>query len=134
MPYQSLAPRRVRSRQGLAYLRALSLGLPPRRARTSDAVALSLLHISAKEEGGGTGAPARIAEDLSTQHPSLSARSARFGRVANGMNNRQEVQVRTGALTEGTRHRGDKGVDLELQVLAKGVAMAGPRGEVWWKS
>jgi hypothetical protein len=50
------------------------------------------------------------------------------------MNNRQEVKVRTGALTEGTRHRGDKGVDLELQVLAKGVAMAGPRGEVWWKS
>src|SRR6266540_7017988 len=39
-----------------------------------------------------------------------------------------------GTLTEGTQHRGDKGVDLEDQVLASGAALASPRGEVWWKS
>jgi hypothetical protein len=50
------------------------------------------------------------------------------------MNNRQEVKVRPGALTEGTRHRGDKGVDLDNQVLARVIALVGPRGEVWWKS
>jgi hypothetical protein len=47
-------------------------------------------------------------------------------RVANGMNNRQEVQVRTGALTEGTRHRGDKGVELGHQPLCRGAAPGGP--------
>ena len=35
---------------------------------------------------------------------------------------------RPGALTEGTRHRGDKGVDLENQVLIAGCYRADPRG------
>jgi hypothetical protein len=42
------------------------------------------------------------------------------------MTNRQEVQVRTGALTEGTRHRGDKGVELGHQPLCRGAAPGGP--------
>jgi hypothetical protein len=42
------------------------------------------------------------------------------------MANRQEVQVRTGALTEGTRHRGDKGVELGHQSLCQGAAPGGP--------
>ena len=29
------------------------------------------------------------------------------------MTHNQEVKIQTGALTEGTRHQGDKGIDLE---------------------
>ena len=55
------------------------------------------------------------------------------GAGATGMTNRQEVKIRTGALTKGTRHRGNKGVDLEHQILAEAQPSVGPRGEVWWK-
>lgn len=55
------------------------------------------------------------------------------------MNNRQEVKVRTGALTKGTRHQRDKCADLENQALPAGAssigrASGGPRGGVRWKS
>jgi hypothetical protein len=65
--------------------------------------------------------------------------AARGWRVANGMTIRQEVKVRPGALTEGTRHRRDKCVGLENQSLSAGRgsiahATEGPRGDVWWKS
>jgi hypothetical protein len=55
------------------------------------------------------------------------------------MGNRQEVinerrESTPGALTKGTRHRRDKGTDLEHQAPSNGVALEGPRGRVWWKS
>lgn len=55
------------------------------------------------------------------------------------MTNSQEVKIRTGALTRGTRHRRDKCVDLETQALSVcapsiGQAAEGPRGDVRWKS
>jgi predicted transposase YbfD/YdcC len=58
---------------------------------------------------------------------------------APGMGSRQEVtnerrKSTPGALTKGTRHRRDKGADLELQASAGGVAPADPQGRVWWKS
>ena len=53
------------------------------------------------------------------------------GRIGvTGMTIRQEVRVRTGALTEGTRHRGDKGVDLDHQVSAEALSSMDPRGDV----
>lgn len=56
------------------------------------------------------------------------------GRIgATGMTSKQEVKVRTGALTEGTRHRGDKGVDLDHQVSTEALSSVGPQGDVWWK-
>jgi hypothetical protein len=42
------------------------------------------------------------------------------------MTNRQEVRVRTGALTVGTRHRWAKGVELEHQLPRRGTALDGP--------
>jgi len=55
------------------------------------------------------------------------------------MGNRQEVtderrKSKPGALTKGTRHRRDKGTDLEHQATRIGVAVQVPRGRVWWKS
>ncbi len=56
------------------------------------------------------------------------------------MNNKQEVKVRTGALTKGTRHQRDKCADLENQapparaILHYWIAAGGPRGSVRWKS
>ncbi len=42
---------------------------------------------------------------------------------ASGMASVQEVKVQTGGPTEGTRHRGDRGVDPEHRVLS-GVSHA----------
>ena len=46
------------------------------------------------------------------------------------MTHNQEVKIQTGALTEGTRHQGDKGIDLEHQALTAGRVQYGavPRG------
>jgi hypothetical protein len=50
---------------------------------------------------------------------------------APGMGNRQEVTNERrksipGALTKGTRHRRDKGTDLEYQAPTSGIALEGP--------
>ena len=51
------------------------------------------------------------------------------------MSNRQEVKIRTGALTKGTRHQCDKGAGLEHQVRLRWRKFpVVPRGGVWWKS
>ena len=49
-----------------------------------------------------------------------------------GMYNEQEEKVRTpGALTEGTRHRGDKGCAVEHHDSLRGnQTLGGPRGAV----
>jgi hypothetical protein len=65
---------------------------------------------------------------LAPQAPA-ARQAARRG--APGMGNRQEVtnerrESRPGALTKGTRHRRDKGTDLEHQAPTRGEALAGP--------
>jgi len=67
-----------------------------------------------------------------------ASEASRAGCAGHGPQPRR-CKSKAGALTEGTRHRGDKGVDLENRVLSAGTAgiakaTEGPRGEVWWKS
>jgi hypothetical protein len=54
------------------------------------------------------------------------ARAKRAGRGAPGMNHRTGGESPLGTLTEGTRHRRDKGVGLEHQVLAAGEGLGKP--------
>jgi hypothetical protein len=58
---------------------------------------------------------------------------ARHGQQTGG-NPTKEGKSTPGALTKGTRHRRDKGADLEHQAPTGGIASEGPRGRVWWKS
>jgi hypothetical protein len=52
------------------------------------------------------------------------------------MNAEEEVSESksSGGPSEGTPHRSDKGVGPEHRILASGVALMSPRGDVWWKS
>ena len=47
------------------------------------------------------------------------------------MTHNQEVKIQTGALTEGTRHQGDKGIDLEHQALTAGRVQYGAVPPPW---
>ena len=61
----------------------------------------------------------RMAEAVGANYVSAFVRPAREGgrMSAPGMTSNQEVKVQTRGPTEGTRHRRDKGVGLEHQVL-----------------